>query len=101
MPARSSPSRRFFFQARDYRQLIDRARSHGCSMPIIPGLMPVANVAQIERFAALSGAAFPEDAARFTAVKDDDEAVRQLGIDVAVELAEELLERCPGCTSTP
>ncbi len=83
----------FFFQARDYRQLIDRARSHGCSMPIIPGLMPVTNVAQIERFAALSGAAFPEElAARFTAVKDDDEAVRQLGIDVAVELAEELLE---------
>jgi methylenetetrahydrofolate reductase (NADPH) len=83
----------FFFQARDYRQLIDRARSHGCTMPVIPGLMPVTNVVQIERFATLSGAAFPEDlAARFAAVKDDDEAVRRLGIDVAVELAEELLE---------
>jgi len=83
----------FFFQARDYRQLIDRARSHGCTMPVIPGLMPVTNVVQIERFATLSGAAFPEDlAARFAAVKDDDEAVRRLGIDVAVELAKELLE---------
>ncbi|MFM8897142.1 MAG: methylenetetrahydrofolate reductase [NAD(P)H] [Actinomycetales bacterium] len=83
----------FFFQARDYRQLIDRARSHGCTMPVIPGLMPVTNVVQIERFATLSGAAFPEDlAARFAVVKDDDEAVRRLGIDVAVELAKELLE---------
>jgi len=83
----------FFFQARDYRRLIDRARSHGCTMPVIPGLMPVTNVVQIERFATLSGAAFPEDlAARFAAVKDDDEAVRRLGIDVAVELAKELLE---------
>jgi methylenetetrahydrofolate reductase (NADPH) len=83
----------FFFQARDYRQLTERARRHGCTMPIIPGLMPVTNVAQIERFAALSGAAFPEElAARFTAVKDDEDAVRSLGIEVAVELAQELLD---------
>jgi len=83
----------FFFQARDYQDLLDRARRHGCTMPIIPGLMPVTNVAQIERFAALSGAAFPEDlAARFTAVKDDEVAVRSLGVEVAVELARELLD---------
>ena len=83
----------FFFQARDYRALIDRARRHGCTMPIIPGLMPVTNVSQIERFAALSGAAFPEDlAARFAAVKDDEEAVRSLGVEIAIELAQDLLD---------
>ena len=32
-------------------------------MPIVPGIMPVTNVSQIERFAALSGAAFPADLA--------------------------------------
>ena len=48
-----------FFDARDYESLVSRARAHGCTMPILPGLMPVTNAAQIERFAAFdhSGAA--------------------------------------------
>ena len=55
--------------------------------------MPVTNVSQIERFAALSGAAFPDElAARFALVKDDPEAVQELGIEVAVECARELLD---------
>ncbi|MBU6245198.1 MAG: methylenetetrahydrofolate reductase [NAD(P)H] [Actinomycetales bacterium] len=88
----------FLFRAADYQRLVERARFHGCTMPIIPGLMPVTNVAQIERFAALSGAAFPEDlAGRFAAVKDDDQAVRSLGVEIATDLARDLLDRgAPG-----
>jgi methylenetetrahydrofolate reductase (NADPH) len=83
----------FFFRASDYVQLVERARSFGCTMPILPGIMPVTNVAQIERFAALSGAAFPPELAeRFTYVKDDDEAVRDLGVEVAIDLCQELLD---------
>ena len=71
---------------------MERAGTYGCTIPIIPGLMPVTNVAQIERFAALSGAAFPAElAARFAAVGDDAAAVRALGVEVASELAAELL----------
>ncbi|CAB4753313.1 unannotated protein [freshwater metagenome] len=69
------------------------AAGHGCTMPILPGLLPVTNVAQIERFAALSGAAFPADlAARFALVKDDPDAVHSLGVEVAAELGQKLLE---------
>jgi methylenetetrahydrofolate reductase (NADPH) len=83
----------FFFRVEDYVQLVERAQSFGCTMPIMPGLMPVTNVAQIERFAALSGAAFPPELAeRFTAVKDDDQAVRDLGVAVAIDLSRELLD---------
>jgi methylenetetrahydrofolate reductase (NADPH) len=61
-------------------------------MPIVPGLMPVTNAAQIERMAALSGAAFPEGLAdRFRAVADDPAAVHDLGVEVAADLAERLL----------
>ncbi len=82
-----------FFRADDYERLVLRARAHGCTMPILPGLMPVTSVAQIERFAALSGAEFPEDlAARFHAVADDATAVQQLGVEVATGLAGRLLE---------
>jgi methylenetetrahydrofolate reductase (NADPH) len=62
-------------------------------MPIVPGIMPVTNVAQIERFAALSGAAFPADLAeRFGRVADDADAVVRLGVDVAAEMCQKLLE---------
>jgi len=83
----------FFFRARDYADLLERASAHGVTMPIIPGLMPVTNVAQISRFAELSGAAFPPElAARFEGLKDDDDAVRKLGVEIAVEISNELLD---------
>ena len=82
-----------FFQVDDYARLVDTAARHGCTMPIVPGIMPVTNVAQIERFAALSGAAFPADlAARFHAVADDAEAVTELGVEVAAQMCERLLQ---------
>ncbi len=82
----------FFFTCADYERLVAAAQAYGCEIPIIPGLMPVTNVAQIERFAELSGADFPTQLAqRFRRVADDAEAVRQLGVEVAVELSEELL----------
>jgi methylenetetrahydrofolate reductase (NADPH) len=82
-----------FFQVEDYERLVETALAHGCTMPIVPGIMPVTNVAQIERFAALSGAAFPATLAdRFRAVADDADAVVRLGVDVAAEMCEKLLD---------
>jgi methylenetetrahydrofolate reductase (NADPH) len=82
----------FFFDADDYFRLVERAASYGCTIPIVPGIMPVTNVRQIQRFAELSGAAFPEDLARrLLAVEDDPEAVRRIGVEVASALCERLL----------
>ena len=87
-----------FFRAEDYLRLRDRVVATGCDVPILPGIMPVTNVAQIERFAVLSGAAFPADlAARLHAVKDDPAAVRSIGVEVATALSDRLLaEGAPG-----
>lgn len=83
----------FFFRADDYVALVERARRHGCTIPIVPGIMPVTNVSQIERFAALSGAAFPDDLARrLRAVADNPAAVREIGVEVATSLAEDVLD---------
>ncbi len=87
-----------FFRAEDYLRLRDRVAATGCAVPIIPGVMPVTNVAQIERFAVLSNAAFPPDLAeRLHAVEDDPDAMRQVGVEAATRLCERLLaEEAPG-----
>lgn len=88
----------FFFRVSDYLDLVERARSIGCAVPIVPGVMPVTNIQQIQRFADLSGAHVPEEiAARFAAVADDPQAVRALGIELATELCSQLLDQeAPG-----
>jgi len=87
-----------FFDAEDYLRLRDRVVAAGCGVPILPGIMPVTNVAQIERFAVLSGAAFPADLAeRLHAVEGDPAAVRAIGVEVATALCRRLLdEGAPG-----
>ena len=83
----------FFFDADDYFRLVDRAAAHGCTIPILPGVMPVTNVSQIQRFAQLSGAAFPAALAqRLEAVADDAAEVRRIGVEVATEFCSKLLD---------
>jgi methylenetetrahydrofolate reductase (NADPH) len=88
----------FFFGWQDWARLRDKVAARGCDVPIIPGVMPVTNVSQIEKFAQLSGAAFPADlAARLHAVADDPRAVREIGVEVATALSARLLaEGAPG-----
>lgn len=88
----------FFFDWQDWARLRDATAATGCDAPIIPGIMPVTNVSQIERMAQLSGAAFPADLAeRLRAVADDPRAVRAIGVEVATELCAKLLaEGAPG-----
>jgi methylenetetrahydrofolate reductase (NADPH) len=81
-----------FFEAHQYFDMIERASAHGCSMPIIPGLMPVTNVKQIERMTAMSGSALPQSLhEKFIAIAEDEKAVVELGIEVVTTLAQELL----------
>lgn len=82
-----------FFTPRSYSELVARTRALGCTLPIIPGIMPVTNVGQITRFAALSGADLPGSLVdRLNAVADDPVAVRRVGIAVATQLAVDLLD---------
>jgi methylenetetrahydrofolate reductase (NADPH) len=83
----------FFFAVEDWARLVDDLAALGCDRPVLPGVMPVTDVAQIERFAALSGATFPAALAeRLRAVGDDRAEVRRIGVEVATELCRGLLE---------
>jgi len=91
-----------FFRPEDYLRLRDRVVARGCDVPVIAGVMPVTNARQIARIVQLSGQAFPTELAeRFDALDgdrpEDKAAVRALGVEVATELCQTLLdEGVPG-----
>ncbi|NHC22547.1 methylenetetrahydrofolate reductase [NAD(P)H] [Nocardioides sp. IC4_145] len=81
-----------FFRASDYFGLVARVRDRGVDMPILPGIMPILNLAAIRRQGELIGADVPEEVVRRIAAHDGDPvAVRNEGIAVAAEMCEELL----------
>lgn len=87
-----------FFDWRDYVRMRDAVVASGCDIPIVPGVMPVTNVNQIERFAQLTGMGFPPKLAhRLRQVADSPEDVRAIGVEVATELSQKLIaEGAPG-----
>lgn len=87
-----------FFDNADYFRFVDRARAIGIRVPIVPGIMPVTNVAQIERITALCGARIPAALrTRLRAAEGNEQAVHEVGVDYATEQCRELLARgAPG-----
>ncbi|MDP2772784.1 MAG: methylenetetrahydrofolate reductase [NAD(P)H] [Nocardioides sp.] len=82
-----------FFRSADYFKLVERVRAHGVDMPILPGIMPILNLAAIRRQGELIGTDVPDDVVARIAAKDGDPvAMRAEGIAIAGELCEELLE---------
>ena len=81
-----------FYRAADYFALVDRVAALGVDLPIIPGIMPITNLAQITRMAELSGATLPDAVVeRVSRFDGDPAAVRAEGIAIATELCDDLL----------
>ena len=82
-----------FFDERDYFDFVSRARSRGIVTPIVPGVMPVTNTAQIKRFTQMCGATIPGPLlAKLEAVAGDADAVTQVGIEHATRQCRALLD---------
>jgi methylenetetrahydrofolate reductase (NADPH) len=81
----------FFFDVEHYLRLVDELDALGVDKPVIPGIMPVTNLGQVERMAQLSGAAFPAWLAARLAGVDDADDVRRIGVEAATELCAALL----------
>jgi methylenetetrahydrofolate reductase (NADPH) len=87
-----------FFDNQLYFDFVARLRAQGIKVPVLPGIMPITNVAQVERFTKLCGATIPPElAARLARVKDDPALVMATGIEHAIRQCRNLLERgAPG-----
>ena len=83
----------FFWDADEYFRMRDELDALGATTPVIPSLFPVLNVATAQRFTSINGAHWPESLqARFDAAGEAPEDVRRVGVEVACELGQRLLE---------
>lgn len=82
-----------FYRNEDFFSFLDRCRDAGIRVPIIPGLLPVTNLAQIKRIASLCGATLP---ATFQAAlethADDPRSQFEVGVEFATQQTAELLK---------
>ena len=81
-----------FFDNAVYYRFVERCRAAGIQIPIVPGIMPVLSLKQIQRFTQLCGATIPEKLIRrLEAAGDFAEAVEAVGIDWALTQIRDLL----------
>ena len=82
-----------FYDNRYFFEFMERAHRAGINVPVIPGVLPILNTAQIRRFTSLCGASIPPELdSKLDRFAEDDNAVRELGVEYASRQVEELWE---------
>ena len=82
-----------FFDNAKYFEFLGRARSKGITQPIVPGIMPIQNVAQVKRFIEMCGASIPSHLLKLLEqYQGTDAAVFHIGVAHAIAQSHELLQ---------
>ncbi|HYA76712.1 MAG TPA: methylenetetrahydrofolate reductase [NAD(P)H] [Burkholderiaceae bacterium] len=82
----------YFYNADAYFRFVDDVTRQGCSVPIVPGIMPITNFTQLARFSDNCGAEIPRWVRRrLESFGDDRASIRAFGADVVTALCERLL----------
>ena len=76
----------YFFDTDIYLRFIERCHKAGITVPIVPGILPVTNFAQVVKFSAMCGASVPEWMGHlFEGIDDDAETRKMVAAMVAAE----------------
>lgn len=82
----------YFYNPDAYFRFVDDVRRLGIDIPIVPGVMPISQYAQLRRFSDLCGAEIPRwIGKRLEAFRDDAEGIREFGTDVVADLCGRLI----------
>ena len=81
-----------FYQQDEFFRFRDRYHQAGIEAPLVPGILPVTNLAQIKRITALCGARLPAPFVQRLSEQEDPEWQFQVGVDFATEQVQALLE---------
>lgn len=82
-----------FYDNNDFFRFRDRCEQVGIRQPIIPGLLPVTNLAQIKRITSMCGATMPTSFLDELAQKDDAQWQTEVGIAFATRQVQDLMDR--------
>lgn len=83
-----------FFDNDDYFRFVDRVRAAKIEVPIVAGIMPITNVAQIKRFTQMCGSKLPPSLMERLAPHEEDKAqVRAIGVEHSTQQCEELVRQ--------
>jgi len=83
----------YFYNADAYFHFVEAARAAGIEVPIVPGIMPIANYTQLKRFSDMCGAEIPRWLSkRLAAFGDDADSIREFSADVVAALCRRLIE---------
>ena len=83
----------YFYNADAYFRFVDDARRLGVDIPIVAGVMPIANFVQLRRFSEGCGAEIPRWVSkRMQAFGDDTASVREFAADLVANLCRRLAE---------
>lgn len=80
-----------FYINEDFFRFVDKCRAAGINVPIVPGILPVTNLAQIQRIASLCKAKLPQSFVTKLAENDSTEWQFGVGVEFATEQVNELL----------
>lgn len=87
-----------FFDNQKYFDFVAKARAAGIGVPIIPGIMPITNVEQVQRFTEMCGTTIPKSLmSELNLLQDKPDAVLSQGVAYATAQCLDLLQRgAPG-----
>ena len=87
-----------FYRNEDYFRFRDRCIAAGIAVPIVPGILPVTNLAQVRRITSMCGAHLPDALqAELEAHPEDPQGQFEVGVEYAAGQVTELVrEGCPG-----
>jgi methylenetetrahydrofolate reductase (NADPH) len=81
-----------YYDNTDFFRFRDRCRAIGIRAPIVPGILPITNFAQVQRIASLCKASLPSDLVEMLSAAGEDEAAQfKIGVEQATRQVEELL----------
>ncbi len=82
----------YFYNADAYFRFVDEVRAAGISIPIVPGIMPIATFTQLARFSEMCGAEIPRwMRLKLASYGDDRASIRSFGLDVLTDMCDRLL----------
>ncbi|HJN11770.1 MAG: methylenetetrahydrofolate reductase [NAD(P)H] [Pirellulaceae bacterium] len=82
-----------FYNNEDFFRFRDRVQKVGISVPLVPGILPVTNLAQVQRITTMCGAQLPAGFVTALGQSEDSDSQFRVGVDFATQQIQDLMDQ--------